>query len=124
MTPVFGQVDVRVGVDCEAVARFRRPLRMLAAGEQRVFTEAEHAVCRRHRDPAQRFAARWCAKEAIRKALPAALRLKLREIELDTDADHRPRVVLPPRVRGWHVDVSWSHTPEQAFATAVAWRSD
>lgn len=59
---------VAVGVDSVAIARIAR----LLVGERfaaRVFTAAERAYCADKAHPAQSFAARFCAKEAVMKCL-------------------------------------------------------
>jgi holo-[acyl-carrier protein] synthase len=58
-----------LGVDLVEVARMEKAL---ARGErivQRLFTAGEIAYCRRHKEPARHFAARFAAKEAGMKAL-------------------------------------------------------
>ncbi len=59
---------VAIGVDSVAIARIAR---LLAAGRfaTRVFTTAERAYCAGKAHPAQSFAARFCAKEAVMKCL-------------------------------------------------------
>jgi len=63
-------VIVGIGVDLIGVGRIRavhqrQGQRFLA----RIYTATEQAYCLAHRDPAERLAARWAAKEACMKAL-------------------------------------------------------
>ena len=51
------------------VERFRRVLERRPGIVDRLFTEGERADAGRQRDPAQRLAARFAAKEAVMKAL-------------------------------------------------------
>src|SRR5512145_575958 len=58
------------GVDIVEIARLRHAIeRSKDRFIQRVFTPAEQQFCNRHADPAQHFAARFAAKEALFKAL-------------------------------------------------------
>ena len=61
---------VGIGVDLIGVGRIRavherQGQRFL----DRIYTAAEQAYCLAHRDPSERLAARWAAKEACMKAL-------------------------------------------------------
>jgi holo-[acyl-carrier protein] synthase len=59
-----------VGIDATDIDRIAETIQRY--GDRfvnRVFTEAEAAYCRRHRDPVPSFAARFAAKEAGMKAL-------------------------------------------------------
>ncbi|GEM_PF-3449997 len=107
---------VGVGVDVEEVARWERPAESL-------FTAAEHAYCRALARPAQSYAGRWCAKEAVLKALSPFLTLSLRDIEIGAGPAGAPQVRLAyPACEGWdgEVRVSIAHTPNVAVAVAVA----
>lgn len=116
--------DVQVGVDTESVHRWRKELEGLAAGPRRgLFTEREHAYCASFADPAPHYAARWCAKEAVLKALSSRCVLDPREIEIERDAQGAPVVRIPPdRVPGPQptIRLSVSHSQETAVAFAVA----
>lgn len=57
------------GIDLVQISRVREMLERHREFETRVFTEDERSYCRRHRDPAPHFAARFAAKEATLKAL-------------------------------------------------------
>jgi holo-[acyl-carrier protein] synthase len=61
---------VGIGIDAAEIDRIRSTIARY--GDRficRIFTEQEIAYCRRHRDPAPSFAARFAAKEATMKAL-------------------------------------------------------
>ena len=67
-------IIVGVGIDATDIDRISETIarygdRFLA----RVFTDGEITYCRRHRDPAPSFAARFAAKEAAMKALGTGL---------------------------------------------------
>ena len=62
-----------IGIDAVEVDRFRTVLRRTPGVADRVFTDGERAAGARRRDPAQRLAARFAAKEAVMKALGVGL---------------------------------------------------
>lgn len=94
----------------------------------RVFTAAEADWAGVARDPAERLAARFAAKEAVLKALGVGLgAASLRSIEVVRAASGQPTVVLHDEaaelagrrgVHSWHL--SLTHTSGVAGAVAVA----
>jgi holo-[acyl-carrier protein] synthase len=119
---------VGVGVDLCEVERMRRTLARTPGFADRVYTEAEQDYCRRRRDPAERFAARFAAKEAVLKALGAGIgSCSLRDIEVVRAESGAPSLVLHGRaaalaadrgVTAWHL--SLTHTATLAEAIAIA----
>ena len=85
---------MRVGVDLIEIARIERALARDGFRE-RVFTESERAYCDGRPNPAQHYAARFAAKEAIGKALGCGVRFTWREIEIAG----RPKTGV--RLTGW-----------------------
>ena len=122
---------VGVGIDAVSIERVRR-----AAGETpgglrfraRVFTDGERRVCETRKDPAECFAARFAAKEAVMKALGAeGIAFSFREIEVVRAASGAPAIVLHGRVaaraRDLGVDaihVSLTHAEPLALASVIA----
>ena len=104
---------VRVGVDVEPVARFE-------TGVEALFTQREFAETQSRANPAEGRAGRWCAKEAVVKAVSGALLLSPREVEVVTGDGGRPRVILPRRAAGHVADLDVSITHSSGFAMAVA----
>jgi phosphopantetheine--protein transferase-like protein len=117
---------VGVGVDVEPVASFER----LAPGDPfllRVFTEAERDYCHKGPAPAQRFAARFAAKEAVVKAVGAYAMLLPHDIEILRPASGAPVVRLREgcaAIRGAAVHISMGHTDTLGYAVAVATQED
>jgi holo-[acyl-carrier protein] synthase len=121
---------VGVGVDLCEVDRMRRTLARTPGFADRVFTADEQAYCRRARDPAERFAARFAAKEAVLKALSAGLgACPFRDIEVVRASSGAPAVVLHGAaatlaadrgVAGWHVSLSHTRTMAEAVALALS----
>src|ERR671915_1267250 len=58
-----------VGIDLLDVGRFERALERRPRLAERVFTDAERAYAASRARPAMHLAARFCAKEAVAKAL-------------------------------------------------------
>jgi len=99
--------------------------------EARIFTPAESADARGRADPAQGFAARFAAKEAVLKAMGMGLwEVRLVDIELSRPGGGSPRIVLhaaaasAASARGidtWEVSIS--HDGGIAAAVVAALRA-
>jgi holo-[acyl-carrier protein] synthase len=119
---------IGIGIDTVEVERFRRALQTRPAIAERLFTPAEQAYCQRQRDPAERFAARFAAKEAVMKALGVGLgAFAFGDVEVVKASSGAPSLSLTGRaanlaarrgVTAWHV--SLTHTGLVAEAIAVA----
>jgi holo-[acyl-carrier protein] synthase len=124
----MGEV-VGVGVDLCEVDRMRKVLERTPTFGPRVFTEAEREYCGRRRDPAERYAARFAAKEAVLKAMGAGIgSCPLRAIEVVVASSGAPSIVLHDAaaalagergITDWHL--SMTHTGSLAQAVVVAW---
>jgi holo-[acyl-carrier protein] synthase len=125
--PVSGTV-VGVGVDLCEVERLRTAMARTPRLRERVFSAREQFYCEQRRDPGERYAARFAAKEAVLKALGVGIgACSLREIEVVSRPSGAPELVLHAtaaslaRERGvtrWHI--SLTHTSSLAQATVVA----
>jgi holo-[acyl-carrier protein] synthase len=123
MGPVMG-----IGMDLVEVDRMRTAVGRTPGFVGRVFTAAEADWAAEARDPAERLAARFAAKEAVLKALGVGLgAAPLRSIEVVRASSGQPSVVLHDQARelasqhgvyGWHL--SLTHTSVTAGAVAVA----
>ncbi len=119
MTPV------RVGVDLIEIERVRRALERHGDGfRERCFTEAERAYCDSKPNPAQHYAGRFAAKEAIGKALGSGVYFTWREIEIR--GRPKPGVQLSGRTAAYAertgagaIELSMTHSRELAAAVAV-----
>jgi holo-[acyl-carrier protein] synthase len=124
---------VGVGVDAVDVDRFRRVLARRPSLAHRVFTDGERADAAALRDPAERLAARFAAKEAVMKALGTGLGgFGLRDVEVVRApgpgaaagapslrlAARAAELARSRRVVRWHV--SLTHTTQVAVAVVVA----
>jgi holo-[acyl-carrier protein] synthase len=117
-----------VGTDIVAVARIAALMRDPGnAVLKRCFTERELEYCSGKAAPSRHLAARFAAKEAVIKALPAwDGPLPWRHIEILNDAEGVPSVSLSgailavaTRARVREISVSLSHCDEYATATAL-----
>lgn len=122
--PVLG-----IGVDLVSVSRIRGLLER--QGERfltRVFTPEERAYCAKFRDPSERYAARFAAKEAVAKAFSTGIgeRLGWTSISVVSGKRGQPEIVLDEsgrallaEVGGTQVAISLSHSEDSAIAFAV-----
>jgi len=119
---------IGIGTDLVEVARFREVLARTPGIVARVFTDDEQAYAGLVDDPAERFAVRFAAKEAVLKALGAGIgECALREIEVVRADSGAPSVRLHGTAatlaasRGvgrWLLTLT--HTASSAQAIAVA----
>jgi holo-[acyl-carrier protein] synthase len=113
-----------IGLDLLDIERLERALERRPRLAQRLFSEQELEYAARHARPARHLAARFCAKEAVSKALEMDA-LRPRDIEVVGGGDGPPRVVLRGEVEaraaalGVEVHISLTHTKSAAGAVAV-----
>jgi len=97
----------------------------------RIFTEGEIAYCKRQKRPAEHFAARFAAKEALLKVLHLGIGAgaRFREVEVAKSASGAPCLLLCGRTRQLaenlrivRLHISLSHTRRNALAFVVAER--
>jgi holo-[acyl-carrier protein] synthase len=117
-------VKLGVGLDLLEIDRLERALSRRPRLADRVFTEAELAYARERARPGQHLAARFCAKEAVAKALGIDS-WAFRDVEvLSTGAAPEVRLsgLTARRAQelGVSVRVSLTHTGETAGAVAIA----
>jgi holo-[acyl-carrier protein] synthase len=117
-------VSVRIGTDLIEIERIRLALER-AGFRDRCFTPDEQAYCESRRNPAESYAARFCGKEAVGKALGCGVLFTWKEIEIV--GPPKPGVTLAGRTLHWaervgmrEIDVSLTHSHTMAAATCVA----
>lgn len=114
----------RVGIDLLEIERLERALERTPRLAERLFTDAEREYAASRGRPGQHLAARFCAKEAVAKAL-----------DLSSWNFHEVEVIGtggPPTIRlsgtaaaraaelGVSVEISLTHTGREAAAVAIA----
>ena len=113
-----------VGLDLLEIDRLERALERRPGLAARLFTAGERAYAQASGRPAQSLAARFCAKEAVSKALRMDV-LRPREIEVVRGGDGEPLVALHGEAAaraaalGVSVHLSLTHTRTTAGAVAV-----
>jgi holo-[acyl-carrier protein] synthase len=112
-----------IGIDVLEVARLERALERRPALSSRLFTDAERAYADEHARPAIHLAARFCAKEAVAKAL-ALDAWAFRDVEVvatGTAPEVRLSGAAAERASqlGVHPRISLTHTRETAAAVAI-----
>ncbi len=110
-----------VGIDLIEIERVERALQRHPRLAERIFTDSERAYAAARARPGRHLAARFAAKEAVVKALGLEGGFALREIEVV--AGEPPTVRLAgaaaERAAGAEVDISLTHSRENAAAVAV-----
>ena len=114
----------RVGIDLLEIERLERALDRTPRLAERLFTEAERAYAASRGRPGQHLAARFCAKEAVAKALGIES-WNFHEVEvIGTGGPPTVRLSGSAAVRaaelGVQVEVSLTHTGRDAAAVAIA----
>jgi holo-[acyl-carrier protein] synthase len=122
-----------IGVDMLEIARMERAMRRRPSILRRLFTDEERAYCDACARPAEHYAARFAAREAVLKALGTGFGqgVGLKDVSVRNDENGRPTAVLSGRAaqlaaaRGvQEVALSLSHTREVAVANAVMVTAD
>jgi holo-[acyl-carrier protein] synthase len=117
-------MPVRVGTDLIEIDRIRLALER-PGFRNPCFTADEQAYCETRRNPAESYAARFCGKEAVGKALGCGVLFTWKEIEIV--GPPKPGVTLSGRTLAFaervgmrEIDVSLTHSHTMAAATCVA----
>jgi holo-[acyl-carrier protein] synthase len=112
-----------VGIDLLEIDRLERALARTPRLAQRLFTDAERAYAAAHARPGQHLAVRFCAKEAVAKAL-ALESVNWREVEVTGGGPPEVRLSGAAAARaaelGVQVSVSLTHSRRDAAAVAIA----
>lgn len=118
-----------IGVDMLEIARMERALKRTPRLAERLFTEDERAYCERCARPAEHYAARYAAREAVLKALGTGFSdgMTLKDVSVTHDAHGAPKVILAGRAKEVaerqgvrEIALSLSFTHDVAVANAVA----
>lgn len=117
-----------IGLDLLEIDRLAQALARRPRLADRLFTDAERAFAAERGEPARHLAARFCAKEAVAKALGLTV-WSFRDVEV-ISTDGPPMIVLSGAAAqraaelGVRVRVSLTHTDHQAGAVAIIDRDD
>ena len=112
-----------VGLDLIEIERIRRALER-PGFRDRCFTPGEQAYCESRPNPAQHYAGRFAAKEAVGKALGCGVHFTWKEIEVR--GRPKPGVNLTGRTLKWaekvgagRIELSMTHSKELAAAVCA-----
>jgi len=120
---------VGIGIDLVEISRIEAAIAHF--GDRflrRVFTPTEIAYCQRAAHPAERFAARFAAKEAALKALGTGKHggIRWHDVEIVASPSGQPRIEFHARAReclhavgGRRAHVSLSHGRDLAIAYVI-----
>ena len=119
---------IGIGVDLVDVERFRRVISRTPGIVSRLFRPSEREYGEKANDPAERYAARFAAKEATLKSLGLGLgSMPMYDIEVVRGSSGKPILCLHGKaflrseeagVTRWELSIT--HTAHSALATVVA----
>ncbi len=117
-----------VGVDIVEIERIRVVARRTPRFLQRVFTARELEYCLAKADPFPSLAARFAAREAVRKLDPVFITsTAFHDTEVVVDGNGKPKILLHGGVLARareagikDIALSLSHSREQAIAVVIA----
>ena len=120
---------VGTGIDIAEVARVAESIQRFGDRFlQRVFTAGEIRYCDSKANSAERYAARFAAKEAAMKALGTGWNhgVRWRDVEVFREPGRRPTIKFhgkaaefAARMQTKNISLSISHTSEQAIASVI-----
>jgi len=120
---------VGTGIDIAEVPRIAYSIERFGSRFiQRVFTEGEIRYCESKANRAERYAARFAAKEAAMKALGTGWNygVRWRDVEVVREPGGRPTIrfrgkaaEFAARIHAKNVSLSLTHTRDQAMASVI-----
>lgn len=129
LAAIDGQVVVAIGADLVDIDRLREAMARQPGFAERVFSSEEREYCDRRRDPAERYAARFAAKEAVLKAIGTGLGgADFTDIEVIKEPNGKPELVITGRaaaraaelgIRRWLITMSHSDHLAQVFVAGL-----
>ena len=117
-----------IGIDIVDIARLKNVIDRTPRFLKRVFTAQELDYCFKKKDPYPSLAARFAAREAVRKLDNAFIKgIRFHDTEVIVDTEGKPQIRLhgAARQRAREVNInnlaiSLSHSREQAIAVVIA----
>ena len=114
--------EIFIGCDIEDISRFRNIIKNRSNKFfDKIFTKEEQKYCNSKPDPAVHYAGRFCAKEAVVKAIKSAKKvnsIRINQIEIQSLNTGQPKVKLKIKIKGT-CKVSISHTSDYAISMAL-----
>ncbi len=119
---------VGIGIDVVDVARMRETLSRTPSFRERCFTVGERSYAEKARDPAERFAVRFAAKEAVMKAMGLGLgAFGFYDVEVVRADDGVPSLLVSGNaarladnlgIVRWHLSLTHTETTAAAYVIA------
>ncbi len=117
-----------IGIDIIDIERIKKAAARTPRFLERVFTAQEREYCFKKKDPFPSLAARFAAREALRKIdLVFAQRMGHHDSEVTVDENGKPHLVLNEQAQALAAEIgchdfaiSLSHSKEQAIAVVIA----
>ena len=119
---------IGIGIDTVEIARFRAVVERTPSVLDRLLTPAERSYCEQAKDPTERYAVRFAAKEAAMKALGVGLgAIDWHDVEVVKADSGRPSLAVTGRaaeladslgVTRWHVSLTHSSLTADAVVLA------
>lgn len=120
---------IGIGIDLVEIERFREALDRTPGIRDRTFTADERTYADARRDPTERYAVRWAAKEAVMKAMGVGLgEVSMADIEVVRAESGQPSIVLHDTaaarademgITSWLLTLTHTETIAQAIAVAL-----
>ena len=111
---------IGIGVDIEAIDKFKESCKNKNFLNL-IFTKREIEYCKKMKKPYFSYAGKFCAKEAVIKALGE--RLSMKDIEVINSKEGKPRISLKGK-KSIKIHCSISHTDVYAVANVLAEKID
>ena len=117
-----------IGIDIVDIARLKNVVDRTPRFLKRVFTAQELEYCFKKKDPYPSLAARFAAREALRKLDRAFIsRMRFLDSEVIVDVEGKPQIILhgvalqrAQELEIKNLAISLSHSREQAIAVIIA----
>ncbi|HOW36306.1 MAG TPA: holo-ACP synthase [Candidatus Omnitrophota bacterium] len=108
------------GIDIIEIERIEKAIERWGDGFlTHVFTDNEIAYAKEHRFPAQHYAARFAAKEAVLKAFGDNAHISWKDIQITNDKNGKPVCTYRDKSFKKKILISISHTHVYAVASAI-----
>ena len=111
---------IGTGIDIIEIDRIENAIKRWGNGFiKHIFTDAEIEYAQKRKHPAQHYAARFAAKEAVYKAIGNNPNINWKNIEILNDENGKPYCVFKNRFYKNKILISLSHTKNYAVANAI-----
>ena len=116
-----------IGTDIVEVERIEKSINRTEKFLEKVFTQREVDYCNSKPNRYERYAGRFCAKEAVSKALGTGVRnFNLTDLEILNDELGKPIIYFNGQLENlekeYEIHLSISHCKDYATATAIIFK--